>query len=252
MTTVTAEPIQITDADGVRTITLNRPEKKNAITAAMYAAMADAVAGAHCEESIRVLLFTANGDAFSAGNDIGDFVNNPPLAGGDTPPVWRFLNAIATAQKPMIAAVRGRAVGVGLTMLLHCDLTYASETAMFSAPFADLGLSPEAGSSRLLPEALGFAKAGAVLLMGEVLTAAQADAQGLITRVIPDGDLDGFAADQARTLAAKPARAVLETKRLMRGDRSSLVELIAAEGHVFSALLQSEEFRQRAAAFMGR
>src|SRR5258708_19390852 len=186
----------------VLTIAMNRPEKKNALTHAMYGAMADALATAAADPSVRVILITSTGDAFTAGNDLGDFLNAPP--GGGEPPVQRFLAALATAEKPVVAAVNGLAIGIGTTMLLHCDLVYAARSAVFSVPFVNLALVPEAASSLLLPRRIGHAKAAELFLLGSRMAAAEAEASGLVAAVSDDPPPPVEALQRAPPLAPHP------------------------------------------------
>ena len=171
---------------GVTTLTFNRPDKKNSITAAMYSTLADALVDAEADASVRCVVFQGNEAVFSAGNDIGDFLNNPP-ASGDSP-VFRFLRGIATFSKPAIAVVCGPAVGVGTTLLFHCDLVYAGDNAAFSMPFVNLGLCPEAASSLLVPQMLGYHRAAEALLLGEPFMAEAALEVGLVNRVLPPSE----------------------------------------------------------------
>lgn len=234
---------------GVLTIRLERPEKKNALTHAMYAAMADGLARANADPAVRVALVTGSGDSFTAGNDLGDFAGNPPRADGEAP-VTRFLREISTSAKPVVAAVNGLAVGVGVTMLLHCDLVYAARSATFQAPFVNLALVPEAASSLLLPRLVGHAKASEMFLLGTRIDAAQAEAAGLVSAVFDDAALHVEAAKRAAQLAAKAPNAVLATKRLMRGDGAAIAARMAEEGALFARQLASPEVREAISAFM--
>ena len=199
---------------GVTTITLNRVDKKNSITAAMYATMADALDQAQADAAVRVVLLQGDVTIFSAGNDIGDFLNKPPA--GEQSPVFRFLHGIAAFPKPIVAAVCGPAVGIGTTMLLHCDLVYAGDNAAFSLPFVNLGLCPEAASSLLLPQMFGYHRAAEALLLGEPFMAEAALEIGLVNRIVPPTEVNAMAQTQARKLAAKPLTSLVETKRLMK------------------------------------
>jgi enoyl-CoA hydratase/carnithine racemase len=237
--------IAVSIADGIAEIRFSRPEKKNAITAAMYASLRDTLLGCAVEHSVRVILFTAEGDSFTAGNDLADFM--APRDGEQA--VHGFLRAIATAPKPLIAAVRGNAVGVGTTMLLHCDLVVASETARLQVPFVNLGLVPEAASSLLLPRAIGHQRASAMVLLGEALDAATALAAGLVNRVVPDFELETIARAMAATLAAKAPTAVRLAKALLKGDPAPVLARMDAEGVHFAAQLKSAECREAIAAF---
>jgi enoyl-CoA hydratase/carnithine racemase len=231
----------------VLTITMSRPAKKNALTHAMYGAMADALGSAATDGSVRVILITGTGDAFTAGNDLGDFLNAPPA--GAEAPVFRFLTALSTAEKPVVAAVNGLAVGIGTTMLLHCDLVYAARSAVFSAPFVNLALVPEAASSLLLPGRIGHAKAAELFLLGGRMDAKQAEASGLVTAVFDDGVLRTEAMDRARSLAAKAPSAVRATKMLMKRGEEPIAERMRAEALQFAAQLKSAELREAIKAF---
>lgn len=234
-------------ADGILTITFNRPDKKNALTSAMYAVLADALEDAENDPAIRVILFTGNGGAFTAGNDLQDFLNNPPQ--GDGSPVFRFLRAISTASKPLVAAVSGVAVGVGSTMLLHCDLVYAGESAKFSFPFVNLALVPEAASSLLLPRLVGHQRAAELILLGEPFTPATAKDHGIVNAVFADDRLLDEATAVAKKLAAKPPTAMKLTKQLLRGTKGDVAGQMAAEGEHFRAQLKSAEAREAMTAF---
>jgi enoyl-CoA hydratase/carnithine racemase len=236
-----------TDA-GVMTLTFNRVDKKNAITAAMYAAMAQALNTAAADAAVRVFVFQGHESVFCAGNDIDDFLQRPPAR--EDAPVFGFLQELAAFDKPMVAAVCGVAVGVGTTLLLHCDMVYAGDNAVFSLPFVNLGISPEAGSSLLLPQMIGFHRAAEVLLLGEPFKAEAALAMGLINRIVPASDANALAQAQARKLAAKPMSSLLETKRLMKKAQSALVALqMADEGATFSRMLNEPAAREALTAF---
>ena len=176
--------IRIQDKDGVRTIAFARAEKKNAITGEMYTKMVQALASAQDDDSIKVVLFASTNENFTAGNDVGDFAANPPT--GPEAPVFQLLKLLCEVKKPMVAAVPGLAIGIGTTLLLHCDLVYAAESAKFKMPFVDLALVPEAGSSQLLPQLLGHQRAAQLLLLGEAFDAQQALAWGLVNQVVPE------------------------------------------------------------------
>ena len=234
---------------GVMTITLNRVDKKNSITSAMYGAMADALVQAEGDAAIRVVLFQGHETIFSAGNDIGDFLNKPP-AGKDSP-VFRFLHGIAAFPKPIIAAVCGPAVGVGTTMLFHCDLVYAGDNAAFSMPFVNLGLCPEAASSLLVPQMMGYHRAAEALLMGDPFMAEAALEVGLVNRIVPPTEANGVAQSQARKLAAKPIGSLIETKRLMKKGQARLViEQMNEEGASFGRMLTEPAAKEAFGAFM--
>jgi enoyl-CoA hydratase/carnithine racemase len=240
---------------GVLTLTLNRPDKKNALTDAMYKALADGIEQAERDPAIRVTLFRANGDAFTAGNDLADFAaaGNAPASGTETGlqrNVTRFLENLATAEKPLIAAVNGLAVGVGVTMLLHCDLAYAGESATFQMPFVNLGLIPEAGSTLLLPRLVGLQKAADLFLTGKKIGAAKAEAIGIVADVFADDALQAEALLRAQTLAARAPTAVKLTKALLKGDdRAAVLAQQKKEGAHFAAQLRSAEVKEAIAAF---
>ena len=234
---------------GVMTLTLNRLERKNSITTAMYAGLADALASAESEAAVRVVVVQGHETVFSAGNDIGDFQSKPP-AGADSP-VSRFLRGIATFPKLLLAAVCGPAVGIGTTMLLHCDLVYAGDNAAFSLPFVNLGLCPEAASSLLLPQMLGYHRAAQALLLGEPFMAEAALEVGLVNRVVPPTEANGVAQAAARKLAAKPIGSLIETKRLMKmGQQQRVAQQMAEEGASFARLLGEPAAREAFATFM--
>ncbi len=250
MSTVSSIPEILSHIDnGVMTLTLHRVEKKNSITAAMYAAMADVLEAARTDAAVRVLVIQGHETIFSAGNDIGDFLNNPP----STPesPVFRFLRAISTFPKPLVAAVCGPAVGIGTTLLLHCDLVYAGDNAAFAMPFVNLGLCPEAASSLLVPQLMGYPRAAEALLLGEPITAETALEIGMINRIVPPTEANALAQTQARKLAAKPLSALIETKRLMKKGNTALVaERMAEEGASFGRMLKEPAAREAFTAFM--
>ena len=235
--------------DGVLIITLNRPDKKNALTRGMYESLATALVSAATDDATRAVLLHGAGGAFTAGNDLGDFLSDPPT--GDDSPVFRFLRALAECPKPVIAAVEGAAVGVGTTMLLHCDLVYASPSAKFRLPFVDLGLVPEAASSYLLPRAVGPARAAELLLLGEPFSADEAYRMGLVNAVVDDAP--AHARDRAAALAAKPPEAVQLTKALLRGNRAGAVDdTMREEGRLFIERLASPEAQDAFARFFAR
>lgn len=234
---------------GVMTLTLNRPERKNSVTAAMYGAMADALAQAGADPELRVVVLQGHETIFSAGNDIGDFLHQPP-AGKDSP-VFRFLRGIATFPKPLVAAVCGPAVGVATTLLFHCDLVYAGDNAAFSMPFVNLGLCPEAASSLLVPQMLGYHRAAEALLLGEPFMAEAALEVGLVNRVVPPTEANGAAQAVARKLAAKPLASLVETKRLMKkGQQQLLLQQMEEEGASFGRMLGEPAAREAFGAFM--
>ncbi len=231
---------------GVQVLRLNRPEKRNALTFEMYEALTDALIGSNQDSQVKVTLFIGGQGVFSAGNDIGQFVEAP----GRSAPVIGFLQALVAAEKPLVAAVDGLAVGIGTTMLLHMDLVYASEAARFHTPFLDLGLTPEAGSSLIMPRRMGHLKAFEMICLGETLSAADALAANLVNRVVAAGELAATSMMAARRLAAKPAGALAAARRLMRGDADILARHMHAEEQVFAERLRSPEAREAFAAFL--
>lgn len=241
--------IQTDVSEGVCTITFNRVEKKNCITAAMYSAMADALAQAAQDASVRVVIFQGHESVFCAGNDLADFLNAPPS--GQDSPVMRFLAAIASFPKPLVAAVCGPAVGIGTTLLLHCDLVYAGDNALFSMPFVNLGLCPEAASSLLVPQLVGHKRAAQALLLGEPFLAEEAQEWGLVNRIVAPSEANALARAQALKLAAKPLSSLLETKRLLKSTHAQQVtERIADEGAIFLRMLREPAAREAMSAFM--
>ena len=238
---------------GVMTITLNRVDKKNALTVAMYAAIADALASATADAAVRVVVLQGHPTVFCAGNDIGDFVAGPPADATGETPVYRFLRGIASFPKPLVAAVCGPAVGVGTTMLFHCDLVYAGDNAAFAMPFVNLGLCPEAASSLLVPQMLGYHRAAEALLLGEPFMAEAALEVGLVNRIVPPMEASVLAQAQARKLAAKPLVSLMETKRLMKKGQAALVnQQMNDEGAIFARLLSEPAAREAFAAFAER
>jgi enoyl-CoA hydratase/carnithine racemase len=224
-------------------------DKKNSITRAMYAALADALEAAAQDTSVRVVVLQGDPTVFSAGNDIGDFLQQPPSS--QDSPVFRFLRAIASFPKPVIAAVCGPAVGIGTTMLFHCDLVYAGDNAAFSMPFVNLGLCPEAASSLLAPQLLGYHRAAEALLLGEPFMAEAALEVGLVNRVVPPTECNAVAQAQARKLAGKPLSSLVETKRLMKlGQTAPVLERMAIEGDSFGRMLGEPAAREAFTAFM--
>ena len=239
--------ISVSELDRVLVIQLDRPERKNALTQAMYGAIADALDAATADDQCRAVIITGTGDAFTAGNDLTDFATG---ATEGKPPVQRFLETIRDTDLPVIAAVNGVAVGVGLTMLLHCDLAFAAESATFRAPFPQVGVVPEAGSSMLLPLTVGMAWANDILLAGRVLNASEALQAGLVSRVLADDELLDRAMEVAQSLAASAPNAMRQSKQLIRQHRAIVAERMADEAVRFAAQLASPEFAECTAAFM--
>lgn len=233
---------------GVLTLTINRVDKKNALTADMYAALADALSLAVASEEVRVVLLQGHETVFSAGNDIADFLQQPPASPESA--VSRFLRGIAVFPKPLLASVCGPAVGVGTTMLLHCDLVYAAPNTRFHLPFVNLALCPEAASSYLLPLAAGYRQAAEMLMLGEPFGVEQARAAGIINAVVPEAELFAHAAAAAAKLAAKPPGSLRLTKQLMKAAHLGAIEkAMATESGHFGTLLASPEAKEAFAAF---
>jgi len=243
--------VLVTDDGPVRTVRMNRPDKKNALTLPMYDAMAEAIEGAAANKALRCLLIAGAPSVFCAGNDIGDFLT---MADGGAlgAPIVRFLHALARCDMPLVAAVQGNAVGVGTTMLMHCDHVVASNQARFATPFVGLGLVPEAASSLIAPRLMGHARAFALLVMGRPLTADDAKTAGLVNTVTAPGTVEDEAMAAARAIAALPPEAVLASRRLMRGAPDEIVARIDAEAEQFKARLTSAEARAAFEAFMQR
>lgn len=240
-----SDGIECCERGGVMEIMIDRPEKKNALTADMYRQMTAALADCSARADIGALLFAGKGDAFCAGNDLKDFAQGPQ--GGEA--AFAFIRALAAFNKPIVAAVQGLAVGIGVTMLFHCDLVYAAPDARFITPFVNLGLVPEAGSSLLAPATLGHARASAMLLLGDPMDAQSADRAGLLSAIVPADDLLDHARLKAAGLLAKPPQALAATRRLMRGDRAQILDRIDQEAELFREMLDSAEAQEAFAAF---
>ncbi len=246
-----SETLKTHDAEGVRTLTFHRPEKKNAFTHAMYEAATAALLQAGMDDAVRVVVLTGAGGSFTAGNDIGDFLEQPPT--GEDSAVFRFLRALVDHEKPVLAAVDGPAVGIGTTMLLHCDYVVASERARFVMPFINLGVCPEGASSLLVPRNAGMALASELLMFGEPFDAATAQRAGFVNRVVPEAQLMEVTTERARALAAKPVTALKVTKRLLREPlRMEVHAAMRREGAEFLKRLHSDEAREAFLAFMNR
>jgi enoyl-CoA hydratase/carnithine racemase len=230
---------------------MNRPEKKNALTLAMYDAMAEAIEEAQGNTAIRCLLIAGSPNVFCAGNDIGDFVKMAQ-GGGLGAPILRFLYALVRSEKPIAAAVGGAAVGVGTTMLLHCDHVVASTDARLSTPFVALGLVPEAASSLVAPRLMGHARAFSLLVMGKPLTAEEAKAAGIVNTVVAAAEFEAAALTAAREIAALPPEGVRIARRLMRGSVDEIVARIDEEADQFKQRLQSPEAQAAFMAFLNR
>jgi enoyl-CoA hydratase/carnithine racemase len=226
---------------------LNRPEKKNALTGAMYDGISELLQQACSSNSIRAVLLTAEGPTFTAGNDLAEFLS---ISGNFADsPQGRFVRAITGATKPIVAAVPGRAVGIGTTMLLHCDLVYGNPDLKLSTPFVEMGLVPEAGSSLLYPTYIGLQRASALLLLGETLDAEAAVAAGLVNAIVPADELHAYALEKAQALASKAPEAFAVARRLMRANRTVLEAQMAAEGQAFARAVRGPEAREAFTAF---
>ena len=231
------------------TLTLNRVDKKNSLTAEMYADLAQALAQASQDSSIKVVLLQGHETVFSAGNDIADFLQQPPA--NEESAVFRFLRGIASFPKPLLAAVCGPAVGVGTTMLFHCDLVYAGDNAAFSMPFVNLGLCPEAASSLLAVQLMGYHRAAEALLMGEPFLVDEALEMGLISRVLPPTEANAYAQAQAQKMASKPLPSLMETKRLMKAKQMpAVLACMQEEGQSFGRMLKEPAAVEAFSAFM--
>jgi enoyl-CoA hydratase/carnithine racemase len=244
-----SEHVRVERQGAVLAITLARPERRNAITIAMYAALGEAIESITGDATIRVVTFRGEGQDFAAGNDLADFLQVRP--GGDEEiAVWRFLRAIVGCEVPLIAAVHGNCVGIGTTMLLHCDLVVAGEGTRFSLPFVDLGLVPEAASSLLLPRLAGRTRAARYLLLGEAFGVDEALSIGLVSHRAAPGVLDAVLAGIVDQLLAKPPEALRETRRLLRhGQRDEVMERMKLESGVFAERLKSVEVKEAILAF---
>ncbi|MGY8985239.1 MAG: enoyl-CoA hydratase [Sphingomonadales bacterium] len=236
--------------DGILMVKINRPEKKNALTLSMYEDLCVAFAELNKNPDIRVLVLTGVEDSYTSGNDLMDFLQNPPL--GPDAPVSLFLQALLDAKKPIIMAVNGLAVGVGTTMLLHADFVYASEDALFSMPFVNLALVPEAGSSKILPDMIGHKRAAELLMLGDNFNVQKAKECGIINNYFSKNHLMEKVREVALKLAAKPPEALRITKELMKADSGSVAEALAKEGKIFNERLSSPEAVEAMTAFMER
>lgn len=238
--------VSIAVADGLLSIRFSRPDKKNAITRQMYLAMAEALLS--IDGSVRAVLFSSEGDSFSAGNDLKDFLAAPPQ--DDSHPTIHFIRALPKVPVPMIAAVQGSAVGIGTTLLLHCDLVIAATNAVFALPFIKLGLVPEAGSTLLLPQLMGYQRAARLLLLGESFTAQEAERFGLVSQLVEPDQLEAAAQTAIGKLRALPAAALRATKALMKSDSGRTLARIDEELVVFKERLVSPELKEAASAFL--
>jgi len=233
---------------GVLSLALARPEKKNALTGAMYDALSAGLIEAGKDDEIGAILIAGKGGVFTAGNDLGDFLQLGVEL--DVSPAGKFLQALAALEKPLVAAVEGHAVGIGTTLCFHCDLVYAAPSARFQMPFVNLALVPENASSLLAPLRFGMAKASEFLLLGEAFEAAEAYRLGLVNAVIDSDALYAHALTKAQAVAAKPRAAMLATRKLLRGDPTIVAARIAKENRAFSEAVRSDEARAFFAAFL--
>ena len=247
-----SDSLLVEHRDGVLHLTLNRPDKRNAITADMYLALVKALADAHQDDSVGAVLVTGAGDHFTAGNDLNDFDAAVNPGEGERPPALELIETVLDFDKPLVAGVRGHAVGIGTTLLMHCDVVAAAESASFALPFTRLGLVPEFGASYLLPMLAGRVRASHTLLLGAPFDRDSAREMGLVTLECPDDALERVALDTAKRLADMPPRALRETKRLINAPhRQRLDQAVAAENRAFARGLESEEHRQAVRAFFG-
>ncbi|MFC4929060.1 enoyl-CoA hydratase [Massilia sp. GCM10023247] len=243
--------ILVNKSNGILTIEFDRVERKNAITGAMYTSMTEALLDAEQDPQVRAVLFTGKPEIYTAGNDLDDFLNNVGEgAMTEDRPVFQFMRALEGCTKPVVAAVAGAAVGIGTTMLMHCDLVYAADNAKFSMPFTQLGLCPEFASSLLVAQTAGYTRAAEKLMLGEAFLAQEALQMGIVARVLPAAELLPFAQAQAAKLVALPAASIRATKALMRRPRAAIVaETITVENKQFSAMLTGAEAKEAFTAF---
>lgn len=243
--------ISISKDQGVLALGLNRPSKLNAITREMYATLAREINGSNGDEEIGSVLIYGEGEDFTSGNDVNDFLEHPPT--GDDSPVWHFLTALRDFSKPLVAAISGRAVGVGVTMLFHCDYVIASKNTRLSMPFVNLGLVPEAGSSYLLPLIAGHHRAAEMFMLGEVFSAQRGYEAGFINEVVEEEEVAVRAGERAKYLADQPRTAIRETKRLLReAHKAQLTAVMSEEARLFTEALGSDETRQAFMNFLMR
>lgn len=232
----------------VLTLSFNRPERKNALTLAMYSALAELIIHAQSNAQVRVIVLTGSDEFFTAGNDLMDFMNEPDIHPNH--PVVRFIDALRLCKKPVVAVVRGHAVGIGTTMLLHCDLVYAADDARLQMPFVNLGLCPEYASSYLVPRLVGQQKAAEIFLLGEAFSGAEAEAMGIVTKAVPWDELTEYAREKIARLAQQPPSAVQRSKALLRAGTLAAVEAsLSAEYAGFAEGLASEECKESVTAF---
>lgn len=244
------DDIAISTIDGVQVIRITRPAKKNALTGAMYAAMTRALLEGDADPAVAAHAILGSGGVFTSGNDIADFLATSKGEGGLSQDTERFIRTLPLVAKPIVAGVDGPAIGVGTTMLFHCDLVYATAAAMFATPFLDLGLVPEAGSSLLMPQRMGYARAFEMLVLGEAFSAERARDAGLVNAVVGADLLEPTVMKAGRRLATKPPEALIQARRLMRGDVAAILERTDAEVAAFRERLASPEAREAFQAFL--
>jgi len=245
-----AEGIDIACAGPVQTLRFARPEKKNALTSVMYDALAGALEAANGDDAIAVNLFLGSPGIFTAGNDIGDLLRIAAKGHGLSASILRFLRALATSEKPIVGGVDGAAIGIGTTLLMHCDHVVVSDRSVFLTPFVDLGLVPEAASSLIAPRLMGHVRAFELLVMGKEFSAEAALQAGLVNRVVEPDQLEDAAKEAAAAIAAKPRQAMMMARRLIRGDQSEILARIAAEAECFAERLASREAQAAFSAFL--
>ena len=244
-----SEHVKVERRDNVLSITLARPDRRNAITVAMYAALAEAIEGASEDPAVRLITFRGEGQDFAAGNDLADFLTALPRDTTEIP-VWRMLRSIANCEIPLLAAVHGNCVGIGTTLLLHCDIVIADEGTRFSLPFVDLALVPEAASTLLLPRLVGRRRAARYLLLGETFGVEEALDIGLVSHAVPAGALDDQLNATVARLLAKPPEALRQTQRLLRtGQSDEVLQRMKLEGEIFAERLASAETKEAITAF---
>ena len=244
--------VTVTDDGPVRTVRMNRPDKKNALTLAMYDAMAAGIAGVKHNPALRSVLIAGSAQDFCSGNDIGDFINASVKGGTLGAPAIHFLDVLLHCDRPIVAAVQGHAVGIGTTMLFHCDYVVASSEASFSTPFVKLGVIPEAASTLLAPRMMGYARAFSLLVMGRPMNAVDAKEAGLVNMVVPPSELEAEAMKAAREIAALPPHGVAATRKLLRGSRDEVLARMHEEFALFQARLRTDEARHAFEAFLAR
>ena len=244
------EHVIVSVSDGVCEVRLNRPDKRNAITLEMYRALTAAVHAANVDDSVHVILLSGEGASFTAGNDLNDFINGPAM--GEDHDAARFIRTLPAIRKVMIAAVHGSTAGIGVTLLLHCDLVIAAHNTRLALPFVRLGLVPEAASSLLLPRLIGYHRAAEMLLLGTPIDADSARAMGIVNRVVGDDELMNEARKLARAVAQQPPGALLATKRLLRSGSTGVLDRIEEELEAFRTQLASTEFKTAAQEFLDR